>query len=157
MKAPTRVGFTDAQLREKGFVPDGKGGYKRPKDAPPDPVIDIIKNLNSINIVEVPKKSKYGNKKVSVDNHKFDSKREASRYLELKAMEENSLITNLKLQVAFKLEVNDYIICRYRADFTYFDQNQNYIVEDVKGMLTPVYKLKRKLMKAILNIAIKET
>ncbi len=49
-------------------------------------------------------------------------------------------------------------ICAYLADFTY-NRNGKEIVEDVKSEMTrklPVYKLKKKLMKAILNIEIQE-
>lgn len=46
----------------------------------------------------------------------------------------------------------------YRADFVYMKDGQQ-IVEDVKGsprMLTPEYLLKKKMMRALLGIIIKE-
>jgi hypothetical protein len=49
--------------------------------------------------------------------------------------------------------VNGILICTYIADFTY-TRDGKYIVEDFKGVLTDVFKLKRKLMKAIFNIDI---
>jgi hypothetical protein len=48
----------------------------------------------------------------------------------------------------------------YIADFTYKDKNGIFIVEDVKSEHTrklKPYKLKKKLMKIIYNIDIKET
>ena len=46
---------------------------------------------------------------------------------------------------------------RYIADFTYNDQSGQLIVEDAKGVKTPVYRLKRRIMAEIYNIEIKET
>jgi hypothetical protein len=54
------------------------------------------------------------------------------------------------------LAVNGIAICRYRADFVYVESGKR-IVEDTKGMRTDVYKLKKKMMLAILGIDIKET
>ena len=34
----------------------------------------------------------------------------------------------------------------YKADFTYYDADGKMIIEDVKGVRTDVYKLKRKMM-----------
>jgi hypothetical protein len=50
---------------------------------------------------EKPKKSKYGAVKTEVDGIMFDSKREASRYQELRLLEQAGEITNLRLQVPF--------------------------------------------------------
>lgn len=48
--------------------------------------------------------------------------------------------------------------CRYRADFVYTDLSTGEIVvEDTKGVLTPEYKIKRKLMLYIHGIRVKET
>lgn len=46
---------------------------------------------------------------------------------------------------------------RYIADFMYNDRNGQLIVEDAKGVKTPVYRLKRRMMAEIYNIEIKET
>ncbi len=92
-----------------------------------------------------------------IDGKKFASKKEAKRYTELKILNQIGEIHGLRLQVSFSLEVNGFHVCRYVADFVYFDKSGNKIVEDVKGFLTPQYKLKRKLMKAVFGIEIKET
>lgn len=95
---------------------------------------------------------KYKNTKVEVDGHKFDSKKEAKRYEQLKALEAEGKISELELQPVFLLQ--DSFVCdgkkeraiKYIADFQYYDyETDQYIVEDVKGMKTDVYKLKRKL------------
>lgn len=46
---------------------------------------------------------------------------------------------------------------RYIADFTYNDLNGQLIVEDAKGVKTPVYRLKRRMMAEKYGIEIKET
>jgi hypothetical protein len=101
---------------------------------------------------------KYGNKKVTVQGIKFDSKWESERYLYIKSLERAGRVRNLELQVRFALEVNGQKICTYIADFRYEKENANgdweTIVEDAKGVETPEFKLKKKLMKACLGIEI---
>ena len=103
-------------------------------------------------------RSKYGSKKTIVDNIKFDSKWEAERYGQLKAMEKAMFIRDLELQVPYDIVVNDVKICKYIADFKYKQEDINgkieEIVEDAKGFETPEFKLKKKLMKAVFNIDI---
>lgn len=113
---------------------------------------------------EEVKRTKFHNVKVEVDGIRFDSKREAARYRELKLMEKAGLIRNLKLQVPFPIIVNEQLICKYIADFV-FEEKQQFgageswqtIVEDVKGMKTAVYQIKKRLVKACLGIHIRET
>ena len=99
-----------------------------------------------------PKPSKYKN----VRTNGFDSKKEFERYMELLLMEKAGEIRHLQTQVGFELHVNDIAIGRYVADFLYYE-NMRKVVEDCKGVLTPVYRLKKKLMLAIYGIEIKET
>ena len=104
------------------------------------------------------KRQKYGNTKVTVDGMVFDSKLEAKRYGELKLLERAGKIFRLQCQVPFRLEINSILICRYVADFTYCEcGSTEIVVEDTKGYLTAEYRLKRKMMKALLGIAIRET
>ena len=65
-------------------------------------------------------------------------------------------ISDLKLQVGFELITDGILIEKYIADFTYIE-NGEYVVEDTKGKKTSDYKRKRKWMKNILGIEIKET
>lgn len=97
--------------------------------------------------------NKYFNKKVIVDGIKFDSKKEAKRFQELMILKKAGLIRELELQPVFVLQ-ESYTNNKgekvraiiYKADFIYFDINlDRYIVEDVKGYKTDVYKLKKKL------------
>jgi len=102
------------------------------------------------------KKPKYGNKKNVVDGIKFDSLKEANRYCVLKLLAYAGEIQDLKLQVSFPFVVNRVKIGSYKADFVY-SKNGAIVVEDVKGIKTQVYRLKKKLLKAIYNIDIIET
>ena len=101
---------------------------------------------------------KYGNKKTVVDGIKFDSKWESQRYLYLKSLEKAGRIINLKLQPRFDLVVNGEKICAYIADFEYDKENAHgaweHIIEDAKGVETPEFKLKKKLMKAVHGVEI---
>jgi len=92
-----------------------------------------------------------------VDGIRFASKREANDYGLLKIREKMGAIQDLRLQVRYPLVVNGQLICTYIADFVYVDTDHgSEVVADSKGMRTDVYKLKKKLMKAILNIDILE-
>lgn len=102
------------------------------------------------------KKSKYGNRKTKVGDLTFDSRLEADRWKELCELQRVGKIGLLKRQRSFILAVNGVSICRYRADFTYVE-NGALVVEDAKGFLTDVYKLKKRLMKAVYGIEIRET
>jgi hypothetical protein len=93
-------------------------------------------------------RSKYSNKWTEVDGIKFQSKLEADRYIILKQYESEGVIQGLELQRSFKFENNGVKICDYRADFVYKYKGRE-IVEDAKGQLTDVFKLKRKMMKSI--------
>lgn len=118
-------------------------------------------------------KPKYKNKKVAVDGILFDSKKEARRYTELKLLERAGKITTLALQVPFELiptqrepdtigknggvhkgKVIERAVV-YKADFTYW-QGDEFVVEDTKGIRTPEYVIKRKLMLHIYGVRIKE-
>jgi len=100
--------------------------------------------------------NKYNAIKTTVDGIKFDSKKEAARYQALKLMESNGHISELSLQPKFDLIVNGTKIGFYKADFKYLTA-LGVVVEDVKGMKTPVYNLKKKMIKAIYDIDIFET
>lgn len=100
--------------------------------------------------------NKYGAVKMRLDGYTFDSKREAFRYQELCLLARNGDIQGLEVHPVFDLTVSGTSICKYEADFVYFERG-NRIVEDTKGYRTDVYKLKKKLMKAIYGIDILES
>lgn len=109
------------------------------------------------------KYNKYRNKKVYVDNIKFDSKKESEEYLKLKYLQKIGEIRDLKLQVPYELiptyKINGKTIrkCVYIADFVYFDTKDNRIhVVDTKGFRTDTYKLKKKLFEYKYGVEVEE-
>lgn len=111
------------------------------------------------------KHAKYGNKKVVFDGLKFDSKREAARWGELKVFERIGRITMLRRQVAYVLAPSVKFTgaraakpaIRFIADFDYLEGG-NLVVEDVKSPVTaklPAFQMKRHLMLSIHGIEIK--
>lgn len=115
---------------------------------------------------------KYGNKKpvIDVDGQKtrFDSKREAQRFMELRLMERGGIVRNIRRQVPYELvpvqrDAGGRIIERgvkYVADFVYEKLETSgtwrEVVEDTKGYHTKDYVLKRKLMLFLKGIRIEE-
>ena len=120
-------------------------------------------------------RSKYGNKKARHDGIIFDSRRERNRYIILSALQRAGEISDLRMQVTYELlpaiyemeekqlktKVKKVQRCaqravHYIADFVYKDKEGNEVVEDTKGMRTKEYLLKKKMMRALLGIQIKE-
>jgi hypothetical protein len=99
--------------------------------------------------------TKYKAIRTKIDGITFASKKEAHRYTDLKTLEKHNKIRDLKLQPCFPFKYDDKVMFRYYADFEYYE-NDEYIVEDVKGVKTSVYKLKKKLIEAQYKIRITE-
>ena len=105
------------------------------------------------------KKNKYG----SVKTGGYDSKRESKRASELKLMRAAGQIKCLREQVKYELipaqrDDDGKVIERavsYVADFVY-ERDGKVIVEDSKGMRTPMYVVKRKMMLWFHGIRIRE-
>jgi hypothetical protein len=101
--------------------------------------------------------SKYGSKKTIIDGITFDSAKEAKRYVELRYRKLAGEIDYLELQVEFELNDGGTHSLIYRADFVYREsKTSELVVEDVKGFRTVEYKKKRRLMKQVHGIEIKE-
>ena len=92
----------------------------------------------------------------------YASKKEAKRAQELQILLFAGKISELIEQVPFELAPSVIVQgrkrppIRYICDFTYVQDGVR-IYEDVKGMRTPVYNLKRHLMKHLYAIDILET
>ncbi|WP_395454709.1 DUF1064 domain-containing protein [Azospirillum melinis] len=102
------------------------------------------------------KANKYGAKRAEVDGIVFDSAAEARRWSVLKLEERAGLISGLERQVPYAITINGEHIAKWIADFRYVRDGQT-VCEDVKGVRTPVYRLKAKLVQAIHGIRILET
>ena len=99
----------------------------------------------------------------TVDGIVFHSKKEATRYMELKLLQSQGVISDLELQPRFSWETtysaNGRSVGRqhsYRADFAYNDDDGNRIIEDVKGYRTAEYKRKKRIVEHLYEIKIKE-
>ena len=104
------------------------------------------------------KRSKYNNKKTKVDGITFDSKKEADRYVFLTHRATIGEVLDLHLQVPFIFALEGKKMFTYKADFVYYDKTlSKTVIEDVKGMRTPLYKLKKKLIEHQHQITITET
>lgn len=122
--------------------------------------------------------NKYRNKKIVTEQGTFDSKREYDRYCGLILLQKAKIIANLRRQVKYVLIPAQYEQteeryrkgarkgelkqgkllereCSYIADFVY-KKNGETVVEDAKGIRTPEYIIKRKLMLWKYGIRIKE-
>lgn len=106
--------------------------------------------------------SKYRNKRTDG----YASKKEARRAAELRVMQVQGLIRNLREQVVFLLipearDAEGKLIeraCTYRADFVYEEAPLWHpVIEDCKGVHTEVYRIKRKLMYMVHGIRVRET
>jgi hypothetical protein len=103
--------------------------------------------------------SKYHNCKTVYNGICFDSRKEASRYQELLLLRRAGEIHHLELQPRYDLVVNGHKLGFYRADFRYEEvASGKVITEDVKSPATrtAVYKLKKKLVKALHGVEITE-
>jgi Protein of unknown function (DUF1064) len=103
--------------------------------------------------------TKYHNCKTVIDDIQFDSRKEAARYQELILRERAGDIEDLELQPRYNLVVNGQKLGFYKADFRYKEVATGLVVvEDVKSPATrtPVYMLKKKLVKALYGIDIVE-
>lgn len=96
-------------------------------------------------------KSKYGNRKVEIDGHVFDSAIESRYYEQVKWLRTNGEILSFTLQPKYLLQESfrkNGILHRkieYIADFEILHIDKTIEVIDVKGMITPDFAIKRKL------------
>ena len=103
--------------------------------------------------------SKFKAVKTEVDGVIFDSKAEARRYGQLIMLERAGQIRHLERQVVFVLAPAVILngrrkpALRYVADFKYYDfKKLNFVIEDVKGVITPLFRVKQHLMKHLMGI-----
>ena len=111
---------------------------------------DVRVTLAEWRAMDKKKPSKYGNRKVVKGGETFDSVREYERHLVLLDMQKRGEIINLQRQVKFDLVVNGHKVGKYIADWTYTRTKPTcFVVDDAKGVSTPVFRLKWALMKAL--------
>jgi hypothetical protein len=103
------------------------------------------------------KPSKFKNVSKEHSGEKFDSKLEASRFEDLQLMEKAGDIRDLRAHVSFPLMVGDALIGAYEADAVYIEvATGRKVVEDSKGVRTPLFRWKARHFKAQYGFAITE-
>lgn len=107
--------------------------------------------------------SKYNARRNSISGKKFDSTAEARRFAELSRLLRLGRISELRRQVSYELIPAQYSedgkllerAVTYKADFVY-ERGGETVVEDVKGVRTKDFVIKRKLCLYIHGIRIQE-
>lgn len=126
---------------------------------------DMLNDFYNSMLIKEKGISKYFNQKTLVDGISFDSKKEANRYKELKLREKAKEIKDIQIHPRFLIwqgftdrEGKKYQPINYEADFKYLEKKQVKgrmiwveVVEDVKGMKTEIYKLKKKMFLSTYN------
>lgn len=112
--------------------------------------------------IDNAKQRKYQERKTEVDGITFDSAAEARRYVQLKMLVAAGEIKDLGIQPEFILQPSfkhgkrTVRAITYRADFRYTEvATSEVVVEDVKGMETPVFQLKAKMLLYVHHIEVK--
>lgn len=95
---------------------------------------------------------KFNAKPCEYENIKFSSKKEAKRYLELQALKRLGEVIFFLRQVPFHLTGG----VKYVCDYLVFWKNGEVTIEDVKGMKTAMYILKKKQVEQLYPITITE-
>lgn len=97
-------------------------------------------------------KHKFQAIRVEDEGIKFASKKEHKRYKELKLLQKNGDVVFFLMQTPFHLPGN----VKYISDFLIFWTDNRVTIEDVKGMKTPLYIAKKKIVETIYPIQITE-
>ncbi len=108
---------------------------------------------------KVRKPSKYGNIYTEIDGILFSSKDEGKYYRSLKMRLNGGQIKGFKRQIPFEFVVNGIRIGKYISDFGVMNLDGRLEIVDVKSTFTvdiPLYKMKKQLMLALYQVAIKE-
>ena len=108
---------------------------------------------------------KYGNKPCQVGAEKYRSQRERDRHQALLLLQRAGMIAGLTREVPFLLAQSVRIegekrarpAVKYVADFIYSTADGRQVVEDAKGVQTPVYRLKKHLMATVHGISVRES
>jgi len=107
--------------------------------------------------VKIAKPHKYHARRTTVDGVKFDSEREAEYIGGLILQQRAGIIRLLEIHPSYPITVNGVLIGVYEADARYvLVETGATVVVDVKGVRTPLYRLKKKLVEAIYDIRIQE-
>jgi hypothetical protein len=119
---------------------------------PPNMELPVGSNMDKKIKHNFGRSHKYNAKKTERGEFKFDSQKEAKRYDKLILMKKNNEVLFFLRQVPFHLPGN----VTYRIDFVIFWSDGHVSFEDVKGMKTPQYIMKKKMVESLYPIKIEE-
>lgn len=105
-------------------------------------------------IAQPAKRSKYNARRIEADGYMFDSLSEHRRYEELKLLLREGEIAEIEVHPVYILQTGfvdghgkKHRKIDYEADLRYVDTHTGLtVVEDVKGIQTPAFKIKYKLL-----------
>ena len=97
--------------------------------------------------------SKYGAKKVTIDGITFDSKAEGRYYEHLQKLKKSGVVDDFAMQKVFTLldkfahpQTGKTVrAVTYRADFEVYYSDGRVEVVDIKGFMTPEFRIKAKM------------
>lgn len=98
----------------------------------------------------LPLRHKYHAKPTELDGIRFDSKKEAKYYQELKLRQKAGEIIFFLRQVPFHLPGG----VTYRVDFQEFHADGTVHFLDIKGMQTDEFKMKKKMVESLYPVEI---
>ena|ERR1700740_762492 len=107
---------------------------------------------NWMDQIKTIKHPKYKSIATVIDDIRFPSRKEANRYVELKLLKQAKEVKFFVRQVRFDLPGKT----KYLLDFMVFWQDGTITYEDVKGMKTPMYIMKKKQVESLYPIEITE-
>jgi hypothetical protein len=130
--------------------PEGEPVARKPgsNELTPEKSAEVLRRFRRMG-----RQRKYRNHPTVVDGHRFDSKKEAEYYTNLKAFRAAGKVEYFLRQVPFELPGRT----TYRADFMILWANRSRPdFVDVKGTRTETYKLKKRQVEEIYGVRIRE-
>ncbi len=152
--------FTEDMLKAKGFMQDVDGNYtnKLQKAITQTPKVEKKEVPNSN--YRGKRDNKYGRSSAADRTYNgkvYDSKLEMQYRQHLDLLQKAGVITRIIEQIQYAVDINQIHICNYILDFIVWYKAGHIEYIDCKGMKTPTYKLKKKLVEAYYpNLKIKE-
>jgi hypothetical protein len=139
--------------------PRGQDAPERPQEPNPGRLRQGAAHPDVAAILKAPTPRKYHNVPTVIGEYRFDSKKEAQRYIDLMADLVEGKIRDLEVHPRFPLVVRGEDCGAYVGDFSYVTRAGKVVVEDVKSAATrklPTYRLKRRLVWALYGLTIRE-
>jgi hypothetical protein len=92
------------------------------------------------------KPNKYNAVKQTYNGYNYDSKLEARQAADLDLMKAGKAIKDWERQFVVEVTYNDKTLLRHKVDFRVHENDGSYTLLETKGIETPEWKLKRKIL-----------